>query len=131
MNFVIENRRIYFKSRKKQSHVLFILGSCSWKHGKESFLFSLLNPSGAGPTLLPLKGSKNQNGIFCKSSYGPTFGAGFDLFIANGANANSESYSNLGQSYDGPPDANCETFLAGQRNFVVTELEVFVFQAIG
>ena len=59
------------------------------------------------------------------------FGAGFDLFIASGANANSESCSNLGQSYDGPPDANCETFLAGQRNFVVTELEVFVFQAIG
>ena len=98
MNFVIENRRIYFKSRKKQSQVLFILGYCSWKRCKESFLFSLLNPSGTGPTLLPLKGTKNQNGIFYKSSYGPTFGAGYDLFIASGANANSESYSNLGQS---------------------------------
>ena len=61
-----------FKSRKKQSHVLFILGSCSCKHCKESFLFSLVNPSGAWPTLLPLKGTKNQNGFFYKSSYGPT-----------------------------------------------------------
>ena len=107
------------------------LGSSSWKYCKESFLFSLVNPSGAKPTLLPLKSTKNQNGILCDSGYGPTFGGGRDLFISSRANANSESFSNLGVSYECPPDANCETFLAGQRNFVVTELEVFVFQTIG
>lgn len=110
---------------------LFILGSGSWKHCKESFLFSLVNPSSDKPTLLPLKGTKNQNGILCDSGCGPIFGDGGDLFIASGANANSDSYSNLGKSYQCPPEANGETFLAGQRCFVITELEVFAFQAIG
>ena len=71
----------------------------------------------------------NKNGIYmyCSSGSGPSFGAGYDLYIANRVNVNSESYSNLGNSYECPPDTNCETFLAGQKYFVVTELEVFVF----
>ena len=47
----------------------------------ESFLFSLVNPSGATQTKLPLKGTANNYGIYCNSSYGPTFGGGHDLKI--------------------------------------------------
>ena len=112
---------------RKENKFLFISGSGGCKYCKTSFLFSLVNPSGAGPTLLPLKGIANKNGIYCSSGTGPSFGAGYDLYIANRANANSESCSNLGNSYECPPDADCETFLAGQKYFVVTELEVFVF----
>ena len=98
------------------------------KHCTESFLFSLVNPSGAEPTKLPIKSSANQYGIYCDARYGPTFG-NLDLRIASKANVNSESYSNIGESYECPSDVNCETFLAGQTNFVVNELEVFSFQA--
>ena len=75
-----------------------ILGSGSYKYCVESFLFSLVNPSGAEPTKMPLKGTANHNRIQRSSGYGPTFGGGHDLYIANGANANSSSYSNLGHT---------------------------------
>ena len=112
---------------RKENKFLFISGSGGCKYCKTSFLFSLVNPSGARPTLLPLKGAANKNGICCSKSIGPSFGGGPDLCIANGANANSESCSHLGNSYECPPDADCNTFLAGQNYFVVTELEVFAF----
>ena len=106
-----------------------ILGSGSYKYCAESFLFSLVNPSGTEPTKIPLKGTNNQNGIYCDSGYGPSFGGNHDLHIANGANANSSSYSNLGYTYQCPANANSSSFLAGQRNFCVNEMEVFVFKA--
>ena len=102
--------------------------SGAYKHCTESFLFSLVNPTGAGPTKLPLKGTSNQNGIFCNSAYGPTFGGNHDLHIANVANTNSNSYSNLNNTYQSPPHATTTTFLAGNQKFVVNELEVFAFR---
>ena len=94
----------------------------------EAFLFSLANPSGDTPTKLPLKGTTNQYGIYCNGSHGPTFGAGDDLRISNSANENTDSYSQLDNTYECPPHATNTTFLAGTRNFTVNELEVFVFQ---
>ena len=94
----------------------------------ESFLFSLVNPSGDTPTKLPLKGTENQYGIYCDGSYGPTFGGGNDLRISNTANENTDSYSELDNTYECPPHATNTTFLVGNRNFPVNELEVFVFQ---
>ena len=93
----------------------------------ESFLFSLVNPSGDTPTKFPLKGTENQYGIYCDGSYGPTFGEGSDLRISNSANENTDSYSELGNTYECPPHATNTTFLVGNRNFTVNELEVFVF----
>ena len=87
-----------------------------------------MNPSGSELTKMPLRGTNNQNGICCKSSYGPTFGGGHDLYIASGANANSSSYSNLGNTYQCPTNAN-SSFLVGGRDFSVNEIEVFVFKA--
>ena len=106
-----------------------ILGSSTeYKKCAESFLFSLVNPSGTGPTKMPLKGNNNQYGICCYSEYGPTFGGGNDLYIASGANANSNSHCNLGNTYQCPANAN-SSFLVGQKNFCVNEMEVFVFKA--
>ena len=110
--------------------IILISGAGGYKQCTESFLFSLVNPSGSEPTKMPLRGTNNNNGIYCNSSYGPTFGGGHDLFIANGANANSNSSSNLGFSYECPPHANA-SFLVGQTNFTVSELEVFLIQATG
>lgn len=110
--------------------LILISGVTGYKQCTESFLFSLVNPSGSELTKMLLRGTNNQNGICCNSSYGPTFGGGNDLYIASGANANSNSYSNLGNSYEYPPHANA-SFLVGQQKFTVNELEVFVFQAVG
>ena len=106
-----------------------ISGISGWTNCVESFLFSLVNASGAKPTKMPLTGTGNEYGIFCDSGYGPTFGGNHDLHIANGANANSSSYSNLGNTYHCPANANASSFLAGKRNFSVNEVEVFVFKA--
>ena len=105
------------------------IGVSCYKQCTESFLFSLVNPSGSEPTKMPLKGTNNQNGIYCNNGYGPTFGGSHDLYIANGANANSNSYSVLGNSYDAA-HGNA-SFLVGQKNFMANELEVFLFQATG
>ena len=117
--------------RQKVTKYIFLfilLGSGTYKHCTESFLFSLVNPTGAGPTKLPLRGTSNQNGIYCNSGYGPAFGGGHDLCIANVANTNSNSYSNLNTTYESPPHVTPTTFLAGNKNFVVNEVEVFAFR---
>ena len=109
-------------------HILVISGVSGYKSCTESFLFSLVNPSGTAPTKLPLKGTANQNGIYCSSGYGPTFGGGHDLHISNDANANSNSYSSLNNAFESPPHITPSTFFAGNQKFVVNELEVFIFQ---
>ena len=116
------------KKLTKCIFLFLLLGSGAYKHCTESFLFSLVNPTGAGPTKLPLKGTSNQNGILCNSGYGPTFGAGHDLHVANVANTNANSHSNLNSTYESPPHVTPTTFLASNRNFVVNEVEVFVFR---
>ncbi|XP_068760879.1 uncharacterized protein [Montipora capricornis] len=103
-------------------------GSTGYKRCEKSFLFSLVNQSGAGPTKMKLKGSSNQNGIYCSSSFGPTFGGGHDLHISSDANTKTNSYSKLSHTYECPPNMVANSFLAGGSNFYVHELEVFVFQ---
>lgn len=107
----------------------FFIGSGTYKHCHESFLFSFVNASGVAPTKMKLKGSSNQNGIYCNSSYGPAFGGGHDFCISSNSNANTNSYSNLSNTYECPPNVTARTFLAGSYNFYVNELEVFVYQS--
>ena len=107
----------------------FFLVSGAYKHCHESFLFSFVNASGVAPTKMKLRGSSNQSGIYCGSSYGPTFGGGHDLHICSNSIANNKSYSNLGNTYECPPNVTSNTFLAGIYNFYVNELEVFVCQS--
>ncbi|XP_068760043.1 uncharacterized protein [Montipora capricornis] len=103
-------------------------GSTGFKRCEKSFLFSLVNQSGAGPTKMKLKGSSNHHGIFCDNSYGPTFGCSHDLYISSDANINDSSYSNLNDTYECPPNMVADSFLAGSCNFYVHELEVFVIK---
>ena len=67
---------------------------------------------------------------FCFPTYGPTFGGGYDFYIASYASTNTNSYSNLGHSYNPPAGHNYGTsftasFLAGSYNFQPNEVEVF------
>ena len=47
--------------------------------------------------------------------------------ISNEPNANSDSTTKLGHTYRSPEDANF-SFLTGLSDFVVNELEVFMYQ---
>ena len=60
------------------------------------------------------------------SSYGPTFGGGHDIQIANNANSNTNSYTDFGNSYSAPSGVqNRLTILAGTYTFTPDEVEVF------
>lgn len=63
-----------------------------------AFLFTLTNPHGIPPTKLQTNGDGTAS-IYIQGHYGPTFGRGHDLHIANNANINNNSCSDLGQSY--------------------------------
>ncbi|KAK8810776.1 hypothetical protein WA158_007351 [Blastocystis sp. Blastoise] len=69
-------------------------GSCSWKPYSKEFLFTLSNEHGIPPTKYDYTQSDRRYGIYCDSSYGPTFGGGFDIYISNDCHSNTNSYCN-------------------------------------
>jgi len=105
---------------------LFCLGSGIYKKAPESFLFSLVNPSGLPPTKLSLMAGKEGNAICCSSSFGPIFGSGPDFRIPNAPNS-SNCYVNL-HAYQCPTGQNNANFFTGAQNFTIAEMEVFVFE---
>lgn len=60
-------------------------------------------------------------------SSGPIFGGGADLLISHNCNVNTDSYSNLPHSYDGP-NASCMSLL-GDYNSSIFDYEVFTLVA--
>ena len=72
--------------------------------------------------------TRPSNAIYKHSSCGPTFGGVYDIYIANNANSNTNSYSAFGESnyYSVPSGVqNKYTILAGTRYFTPDEVEVF------
>ena len=68
--------------------------------------------------------------FLCNQLYGPTFGYGTDLFIYDNCHVNTNSYSNLGNTYKLPTDYvhgtdQAKRLLAGTYTFKVDEYEVF------
>ena len=57
--------------------------------------------------------------------YGPTFGEGNDLHIADRANMNSNSYERLGHTYTVPSGKKKDPFLTGSEYFRANEIETF------
>jgi len=116
-------------------HTFFIfvcLSVCDYEHDSKSFIFSLVNKLGWAPVKLSppgQAGSASYNyAIYSCSDRGPTFGGGFDIFIASQAASNAQSYTNLGHSYGYAANfgSTCtKTFLAGSHNFQPEEVEVF------
>ena len=89
----------------------------------KAFLFSLKGPSSeVGLTKMRINQSECLLAMFHWSSYGPIFGN--DLFISSDANGNSDSCSNIGNTYELPP-GQTNTFLVGTEYFKVSEIEVF------
>ena len=58
-------------------------------------------------------------------SYGPTFG-GYNIYIADNANSNANSFTSFGSSYSAPSGVqDKKTILAGTYSFTPDEVEVF------
>ena len=114
--------------------VYFKLGSkCLYYYDSGTFLFSLVNKPGWQPLKLGQTGVNKYNkySIYSCYLYGPTFGGGHDIHIANNATSNTNSYSDLGYTY-GPPSGYSykssfsRSFLAGSfYKFRPDEVEVF------
>ena len=92
---------------------------CRYKDDDNSFIFSLINDLGK-PEIFSIK--DNTYAICASNNYGPTFGNGHDIYISDSSNTNTNSYSNLGRSYE---NSLQNFYLAGTRNFRVAEIEVF------
>ena len=99
----------------------------SWPQSAQAFLFSLHSPSRVGPVKLPLF-QNHQHAIYCGSSYGPTFGGGHDLYVANCAKSTTSSYTTLGHTYQLPPGQSAQTFFTGSHTFQAAEVEVYQVQ---
>ena len=104
-------------------------GSC-YKNSSSSFLFSLQNKDGLVPFIANIKQGREHYAIHCNSSFGPTFGGGSDLHICNDPHQVRQSLSYFGHTYQLPTgyvydNEQANKLLAGQYQFLTTEIEVF------
>ena len=70
--------------------------SGTYKNDTQSFLFSVDKQ-----TKYPIV-KNNQYAIYCGASYGPTFGGGHDIYVADNSNSNKSSYTR-----DNSKSTNC------------------------
>ena len=91
-----------------------------------SFLFTLMNIHGIGPTKFP--NTKNYNyAVYHNPNYGPTFGNGHDLYISDNYLNNTNSQSYLGYAYQDVLGKGASIFTGDVNSnvFKLKELEVF------
>ena len=109
--------------------------SCSYHYDSKAFVFSLVNKPGWAPVKLTQTGvysSHRAYSISRCSSTGPILGNGHDIYIADQAASNTNSYANLGYTY-GPPTGHsyqstfAQTFLAGGSDYHFRPDEVETF----
>ena len=110
----------------------FSLGGDRYIKCDECFLFSFANKDHLAPFKMPVYHNQG-NAMYSSNRYGPTFGGGYDLNIANNANAGTDSYTMLGNAYKPPPGyspntAKTKNLLAGTFNFTPTDVEVYYFE---
>ena len=101
--------------------------SGSYKQAPGSFIFTLTNMHGIKPTKFPLINGYDTNALYHRSDYGPTFGNGHNLHVANNCNVNASSYANFPYAYNDITGKGNSIFSsnASTRNFQVQEIEVF------
>jgi Ca2+-binding EF-hand superfamily protein len=95
----------------------------------KSFLFTIKNPHNRPPRIFTQK--QQANALYDHGGYGPGFGNGVDLVIANQSNSTTGSYSALGTGYNNDTGIAGNTVFTGAQNFTVKEIEVFEVKARG
>jgi hypothetical protein len=98
---------------------------CKADDSLKSFVFTLKNPHNIAARRFALKAEQKHQAIYCYSGHGPRFGSGADISVYDGCNANTNSYTNLGNSYANDTGLNGKEVLTGSRNFRAKEVEVF------
>jgi hypothetical protein len=96
----------------------------AYQPSSNAFIFALQYPSGVAPVKMPLLQYQYGRAIYRYQHYGPTFGGGHDILIADNANINSNSRTNI-FSYQLPAGQNPQTFFTGANHFTAAEIEVF------
>lgn len=94
----------------------------NYKYDDKAFLFKFTNKI-EKPIKLPI--IDPHKAIICHESYGPIFGSGNDICIANNCNKNSSSYSYISSYYQPELTNNNRNFLSGSTNFNCVEVEIF------
>jgi hypothetical protein len=103
-----------------------ITGSPQSKEASGSFIFSLRNKEDLSPFKAPLKDQNTPYAIYTYHTFGPTFGAGYDMHISNNAASNTRSYTHFNHNYQAPSGvSDTSTILAGTNYFQPSEIEVF------
>ncbi|XP_078383820.1 uncharacterized protein LOC144666279 [Oculina patagonica] len=98
--------------------------SSGYGYSSKAFIFSLRNKEGLGPFKSMV--TTPRYAIYRNSGYGPTFGGGHDIYIADNANSNTKSYTAFGSYYSVPSGVqSSSTILAGTKYFTPDEVEVF------
>ena len=94
----------------------------AWGFTRKAFIFSIRNKEKLDPFVSEVR--RPDNAIDRFSGFGPCFGD--DMYIANNANSNSDSYALLGWAYPAPAAVqDPDTILAGTLYFSPDEVEVF------
>ena len=101
----------------------------SYTSAPGSFLFSLRNKDNLPPFQAPLKNENEGYAMYRRHGYGPTFGWGHDLRIADNAGSNTNSYTDFDHSYNAPPgytykQPNTDALLTGNYHFTPSAVEV-------
>jgi hypothetical protein len=119
---------------KDSSYIFGGFASANWNSANlnesdpNAFIFSLTNKDNK-PVKMKVDPNDHQYSVLCDSKYGPAFGCGIDIYIANNANTTMNSYSNLGYTFKHPQYVyetdEAQRFLAGSHNFQLDEIEVY------
>ena len=91
-----------------------------YRYSSKAFIFSLKNYFGYGYFKKDI--ISISYATYSHRYYGPTFGSGFDIHVANYANSNYNSYFNS-RSYTGKYSNN--NVWTGSNNFCANEVEVY------
>ncbi|XP_046843331.1 uncharacterized protein LOC124437395 isoform X1 [Xenia sp. Carnegie-2017] len=103
--------------------------SGSYGNSSSNYIFSLRNKDNLSPFRSPVY-RYSHTAIYTYPSRGPTFGGGFDFYIASNANKNTNSYTDFGHTYRPPSgysyrSSNTRALLAGSYTFTPDEVEVY------
>lgn len=96
-------------------------GTSAVLYDPNSFIFSFINNFN-NSVKMNIKNALNS--IVTRSSNGPIFGTGYDIYISDKSNINSDSYSYI-SGYEMPSFGYSTTLLAGSYNFKTFEIEVY------
>jgi hypothetical protein len=99
-----------------------------YTYDSNAFIFSLRRSGNSNKERFNV--TRPDSAILCYSTFGPTFGGGYDIYVSDSSNTNEYSSSNLGYSYQLPENTTygseeARIYLAGSYNWQTTEIEVY------